>query len=101
MTSTKHCPHCDRPLPRRLVWRSVFAGQVAHVCPSCGKKLRLTYPAKIRVSFLNVLLIVGFIIVWSLPDVARNLAVYAAVAAIVLWLLPYAARYEKTSAPYR
>ena len=97
----KPCPHCHRPLPRRLVWKSVFAGQTAHVCPACRKKFRLTYASKVRVSFLNILLILGFLVLWNLPDLARNMAIYAAIAAAALVLLPRLARYEKTGAPYR
>lgn len=99
----KMCPHCDEPLPRKLVWRTLFAGQTAHVCPDCGRKFRLSYASKIRVSFLNILLVLGFIIVWNLPGIPRNLVVYAIVAALVLLLLllPTQAHYEKTSVPYR
>jgi hypothetical protein len=101
MAHAKICPHCRWPLPPRLVWKTLFSGQVPHACPACGKKFRLTYPSKIRVSFLNVALILGFLVLWNLPDIPRNLAVYAALGAVILWLLPRLARYEKTSAPYR
>jgi|GEM_PF-1766734 len=49
------CPHCRKSLPRKLVWRTLFAGQTAHACPACRKRFRLTYAAKIRVGFLNVM----------------------------------------------
>ncbi len=97
----KTCPHCSRKLPRKLVWKSLFAGQTAHICPACRKKFRLTYASKVRVSYLNVILILGFIITWNLPDIPRNLLIYSGVASVVLLLLPILARYEKTRAPYR
>lgn len=97
----KNCPLCARPLPLKLIWKTLFAGQTAHTCPACGEKFRLSYASKIRLSYLNVILILGFIILWTLPDIPRNLAVYAALALAVLVILPYQARYESTSAPYR
>lgn len=102
----QHCPHCREPLPRRLVWRTLFAGQTAHACPACRKRFRLTYAAKVRVGFLNVSLIlglaivIGFAFLRTLPETLRNLAGYLAIAALVLWRLPYQARYEKLGKPY-
>lgn len=101
------CPHCGKALARELVWRTLFAGQVAHACPACGKKFRLTYPAKLRVGYLNVALILGLTIVVGFAflltplETARNLLIYLAFAGVILYLLPRQARYEKTSAPYR
>jgi len=97
----KECPHCGKPVPRKLMWKTLFAGQTAHPCPACGKKFRLTYSAKIRIAYLNVILLLGFIILWNIPDVLRNLAIYAAVVAVILLILPNLAHYEKTSARYR
>lgn len=101
MTPIKKCPHCARRLPGKLVWKSLFAGQTAHACPNCRKKFRLTYASKIRVAYLNVVLILGFIILWNLPNIPRNLLAYAALAAAILLVLPALARYEKTDRPYR
>lgn len=101
-----NCPHCRKTLPRKLVWRTLFAGQTAHSCPSCRRRFRLTYPAKIRVGFLNVAIILGFTIVvgyafiWTLPEILRNLVGYLAIAALILALLPHQARYEKLGKPY-
>jgi len=106
VTAAPDCPHCHKPLPRQLVWRTLFAGQTAHACPACRKRFRLTYPAKVRVGFLNVLLIlgltivIGFAFLWTLPETLRNLAGYLAIAALVLWLMPMQARYEKLTRPY-
>jgi CXXC-20-CXXC protein len=99
MTAHK-CPNCDKPLPRVLIWKTLFAGQTAHACPTCGKKFRLTYSAKIRIAYMNVILLLGFIILWNIPDVLRNLAVYGVIASVILLILPSQARYEKTSARY-
>lgn len=106
MIPSQHCPHCRKTLPHKLVWRTLFAGQTAHACPACRRRFRLTYPAKVRVGFLNVLLIlgltivIGFAFLWTLLETLRNLAGYLAIAALVLWLLPYQARYEKLSKRY-
>ncbi|MEK7697697.1 MAG: hypothetical protein AAB346_06155, partial [Pseudomonadota bacterium] len=81
-------------------------GQTAHACPACRKRFRLTYPAKIRVGFLNVAIVLGFTIVagyafiWTLPEVLRNVAGYIAIAALILMLLPHQARYEKLGKNY-
>lgn len=93
----KSCPHCTQPIPRKLFWKSLFAGQTAHPCPSCGKDFRLTYSAKIRLSFLNLILILGLLVAWNLPNLGRNMAVYAAVLILVLLVLPTQVHYEKTS----
>jgi len=93
----KTCPHCNKPVPRNMFWKSLFAGQTAHVCPSCNKKFRLTYSAKIRLSFLNLILILGLLVAWNLPNLPRNMAVYAVVLVLVLLLLPTQVHYEKTS----
>ncbi len=95
----RNCPHCQQALPKKLVWKSLFAGQVPHDCPSCGQPFRLTFRSKMRISYLNVTLILGFIVLWNIPDVLRNLAVFAVVAAIVIAVLPSQARYEKTTEP--
>lgn len=106
MATTPHCPHCRQALPRKLVWRTLFAGQTAHACPACKKRFRLTYPAKTRVGFLNVMLVLGLTIVagfaflWTLPETLRNLAGYLAIAALILLLLPMQARYEKLGKRY-
>ena len=94
-----HCPHCNTTLPSKLTWKSLFAGQSAHQCPQCHELFRLTYAAKRRLAFMNLILIIGFIVLWNLPDVWRNLAVYAVIAAIILFLMPKQARYEKLSEP--
>jgi len=99
MPDPKHCPHCRHPLPGKLVWKTLFTGQTVHTCPACGGEFRLTYQSKLRVSYLNVILILGFVILWNIPNIPRNLAVYVAVAAIVVFMLPRQARYEKTSEP--
>lgn len=93
------CPHCNKTLPKKLLWKSLFAGQTAHSCPQCHERFRLTYAAKRRLAIMNLLLIIGFILVWNLPGVWRNLAVYTAIAVITLSLMPMQARYEKLSAP--
>ena len=106
VATAPHCPHCRKQLPRKLVWRTLFAGQTAHACPACRKRFRLTYPAKIRVGFLNVAIVLGFTIVagyafiWTLPEVLRNVAGYIAIAALILMLLPHQARYEKLGKNY-
>ena len=106
VATASHCPHCRKQLPRKLVWRTLYAGQTAHACPACRKRFRLTYPAKIRVGFLNVAVILGFTIVvgyafiWTLPEILRNVAGYVAIAALILMLLPHQARYEKLGKNY-
>ena len=103
----KPCPHCEQPLPNTVIWRSLFAGQTAHNCPSCGKRFRLTYTAKRRVAYLNVALMLGIMLLigsamWKdWPDLVRYLLIYLVIAAGILFVLPFLARYEKTSAPYR
>lgn len=94
-----HCPHCNTALPSKLGWKTLFAGQTAHSCPHCHERFRLTYASKRRLAFMNLLLIIGFILVWNLPDVWRNLAVYSVIAAITLFVMPKQARYEKISEP--
>jgi Na+/proline symporter len=90
-----------------LVWRTLFAGQTAHRCPSCGRRFRLTYAAKRRVSYLNVALILGltilagFAFLGSLGEIAWAAAAYAIVAVIIALLLPRQVRYEKLTVPYR
>ncbi len=107
VTTATHCPHCHKPLPRKLVWRTLFAGQTAHACPACRKRFRLTYAAKIRVGFLNVMLIlgltivIGFAFIWTLPETLRNIAGYLAIAVLVLALMPMQARYEKLGKQYQ
>lgn len=106
MTAVPDCPHCRKPLPRKLVWRTLFAGQTAHACPACRKRFRLTYAAKIRVGFLNVMLIlgltivIGFAFLWTLPEILRNVVGYLAIAVLVLMLMPLQARYEKLGRNY-
>ncbi len=106
-TPEQCCPHCAQALPRELLWHTLFAGQVAHRCPHCGKRFRLTYPAKVRVGYLNVALVLGLTIVigfaFLVPpaETALHVLVYLAFAGAILYLLPRQARYEKTSAPYR
>ncbi len=101
------CPHCGEHLARKLVWRTLFAGQVAHACPACGKKFRLTYAAKVRVGYLNIALILGLTIVLGFAflltaaETARNLLIYLTLAGVILYLLPRQARYEQLNAPYR
>lgn len=106
MATARHCPHCRKQLPRKLVWRTLYAGQTAHPCPSCRKRFRLTYSAKIRVGFLNVAIILGFTIVvgyafiWTLPEILRNVVGYVAIVVLILMLLPRQARYEKLGKHY-
>ena len=100
VATAPHCPHCRKQLPRKLVWRTLFAGQTAPPARPAWR-FRLTYPAKIRVGFLNVAIVLGFAIVagyafiWTLPEVLRNVAGYLAITALILVLLPHQARYEK------
>ncbi len=107
VTAAPDCPHCRKPLPRKLVWRTLFAGQTAHACPKCRKRFRLTYAAKIRVGFLNVMLIlgltivIGFTFLWTLPEILRNVVGYLAIAVLVLMLMPMQARYEKLGKQYQ
>ncbi len=100
VADSKTCPHCRRAVPRNLFWKSIVAGQTAHQCPACRKRFRLTYRSKMRLSYLNVLLILGFIILWNLPDIPRNLAVFAVVAILTVLVMPTQVRYEKTTARY-
>jgi len=93
-----NCPHCNKPVPGKLFWKSIFAGQTAHQCPSCQQNFRLTYSSKIRIAFLNLILILGLLVAWNLPDMARNMAVYGGILALVLLILPSQVAYEKTSA---
>ena len=102
----RRCPHCHTDVPTQLMWRSLFAGQTAHSCPHCNKRFRLTYAAKTRVAYMNVLLILGLVIVlailwWKPDEVLPYAAIYAGVAALILIILPFLGRYEKTSQPYR
>lgn len=94
----KPCPHCDRPLPARLVWKSVFSGKHAHTCPRCRERFRLTSSSSFRLSYLHVLLLAGFVVLWSQPNLPPNLIAYGIVALIVLALLPQHAHYEKALA---
>ncbi|MFP5349308.1 MAG: hypothetical protein ACLGHO_05650 [Gammaproteobacteria bacterium] len=94
----KPCPHCDRPLPARLVWKSVFTGKNVHTCPTCRERFRLTSSSKFRLSYLHVLLIAGFAVLWGIPNLPPNLIAYGVVAVIVLALLPQHAHYEKATA---
>jgi polyferredoxin len=100
------CPHCRKRLPAALVWKTLVAGQTAHKCPACRKRFRLTYAAKRRVAFLNVLLVLGFSVLvgyafyWNLPALGRYFLIYLGVAALVLLVIPRQARYEKTSTRY-
>ena len=91
----KSCPHCARPLPARLIWKTVFKGKNAHACPACGEHFRLTSSSKFRLSYLHILLVAGFVVLWSLPNLPPNLIAYGVVAVIVLALLPQHAHYEK------
>lgn len=91
------CPHCQQAIPRKLFWKSIFAGQTSHQCPSCQQAFRLTYSSKMRIAFLNLILILGLLVAWNLPDMARNMAVYGGVLALVLLILPSQVSYEKTS----
>lgn len=91
------CPHCQKSIPLKLFWKSIFAGQMAHECPSCKKDFRLTYSSKIRIAFLNLILILGLLVAWNLPGMLRNLAVYGAILALILLILPSQVGYEKTS----
>lgn len=93
------CPHCQQKLPGKLFWKTLFAGQTGHICPHCGKEFRLTYSAKIRIAYLNIILILGLLVAWNLPGVLRNMGVYAVVLALVLLILPSQVHYEKTSEP--
>lgn len=94
-----HCPHCNETLPGKLVWKTLFAGQTRHTCPACQQHFRLVYAAKRRLAIMNLLLIIGFILVWNIPGVWRNLAVYVAIAGATLFFMPKQARYEKLSEP--
>ncbi len=94
------CPHCNEILPVKLRWVSLFAGQTSHICPACKQSFRLAYQSKIRISFINVLLILGFLVSWNMPNPARNLGVFAAVAVIAIFILARLSHYEKTSNPY-
>jgi hypothetical protein len=69
-------------------------------CPQCRKRFRLTYGAKRRLAVLNLILILGFIVLWFFPDVPRNLLVYMVVALVALALMPTQARYEILSRHY-
>ena len=93
----KPCPHCHRPLPARLVWKSVFTGKNAHTCPACRERIQLTSSSKFRLSYLHVLLVAGFAVVWGIPNLPPNLIAYGVVAIIVLALLPQHAHYEKAT----
>jgi CXXC-20-CXXC protein len=99
------CPHCRKTLPTRLVWKTLVAGQVAHKCPSCRKRFRLTYAAKRRVAYLNVTLVLGFSVLvgyafyWNLPALVNYALAYLGLAALIVIVIPFQARYEKTSAP--
>lgn len=103
----KTCPHCQKALPARLVWRSLFAGQTAHSCPACRRRFRLTYGAKRSVAYLNVALVLGVTILIGYAfygdpaGLVRYTLYYLAAAVVILLLLPRLARFEKTSAPYR
>lgn len=94
----KPCPHCDRPLPARLVWKSVFTGKNLHTCPTCRERFRLTPSSKFRLGYLHLLLIAGFAVLWGIPNLPPNLVAYGIVATIVLALLPQHAHYEKATA---
>ena len=96
----RRCPHCHKPLPTRLYWKTLFAGQTPHACPSCRKKFRLTYRAKQLIAYGNValVLLLGGLLV--LPDLARNLLIYAGFSVLVIALLPLLARYEKVTRNY-
>lgn len=91
------CPHCQKSIPKKLFWKSIFAGQTSHECPECKKHFRLTYSSKMRVAFLNLILILGLLVAWNLPDMARNMAVYGGILLFVLLILPSQVGYEKTS----
>lgn len=91
------CPHCDKPVPKKLFWKTIFAGQTSHQCPSCQQQFRLTYSSKMRVAFLNLILILGLLVAWNLPDMARNMMVYGGILVLVLLILPSQVGYEKTS----
>jgi len=91
------CPHCQKKIPKKLFWKSIFAGQTSHECPECRKLFRLTYSSKIRIAFLNLILILGLLVAWNLPDMTRNMAVYGGILALILLILPSQVGYEKTS----
>ncbi|MEK6770076.1 MAG: hypothetical protein AABY62_00330, partial [Pseudomonadota bacterium] len=96
----RQCPHCRKSLPTKLFWKTLFAGQTPHACPSCRKKFRLTYRAKQLIAYGNVALVLAFGGLWVLPDIPRNLLIYAAFAVLILLLLPLLARYEKATRKY-
>lgn len=105
-TMPRHaCPHCRKRLPGPLVWKTLVAGQTAHKCPACRKRFRLTYAAKRRVAYLNVVLALGLSILagyafyWNLPALLYSALAYLGLATLVILVVPYQARYEKTSAP--
>ena len=69
--------------------------------PGWGINLNVPVSCVVRdcVTFMNVARILGFIILWNLPNVLRNLAVYLVLAAVILGLMPSQARYEKLTEP--
>ena len=41
--------------------------------------------------------VLGLLVAWNLPDMARNMAVYGGILLLVLLILPSQVAYEKTS----
>ena len=100
------CPHCGKTIPWKLYWASIFTGQTAHNCPHCKNRFRLSYQSKRRLAYLNIVILMGFVIstgllIWGVPHTLRNLAVYFAVVSLVLVIMPSQVAYQKTSEPYR
>lgn len=95
LTPPKICPHCTGALPRRLIWKTVFAANHLHRCPACGERFALTSSAKFRLNYLHVLLVAGLGVLFNLPNLPPNLVAYGLVATVVLALLPQHAHYEK------
>lgn len=95
----KTCPHCQKPLPTKLRWKTLYSGQTDHVCPACAGRFRLTYAAKRRVAFLNLILLMGLVLIFSTPDLLRNATIYVVVAIVTLLILPMQADYESVDTP--
>jgi CXXC-20-CXXC protein len=102
---SKLCPHCDKAIQGKLLWASMFSGQTAHACPQCAKVFRLTYSSKRRLAFLNIVLLLGFLIslgllIWGVSHSLRNLSIYIVIVSLVLVIMPSQVAYQKITEPY-
>lgn len=100
----RSCPHCNHPISGPALRATLFAGQIAHECPECHGNFRLTYAAKRRVAFLNVILMVGLFILfgiyaWGIPYILYYTLAYIVIAGLALFMLPGQAEFESTSSP--